>query len=121
MKLFYSFGEWKKYIISAIRNVFVGLLRILWSIIIGVVSVIAYILRAVSSFSKREPRAMLVIVIMLTVIGFLWMMNFVNERSMRVKAELQRDSISLKLDSAKQNAYRHNPFGVNHLDGDEQD
>lgn len=104
MKLFNSFKDWKKYILSAIRNLFVGLLRILLSIVIGIASIIAYIFRTISSFARREPRAMLVIVVMLTLIGFLWMMNFVNERSMRVKAEMQRDSLSLKLDSAKQNA-----------------
>ena len=119
MKLFYSFGEWKKYFVSAIRGVFVGLLRILWSIVMGLVSLIAYVSRSISSFSRREPRAMLVIVVMLIVIGFSWMMNFVNEQSMRVKAEMQRDSISLKLDSAKQNAYVQEPFVVNHWDSDE--
>ncbi len=119
MKLFYSFGEWKKYIVSAIRSVFVGLLRILWSIVMGLVSLIAYVSRSISSFSRREPRAMLVIVVMLIVIGFSWMMNFVNERSMRVKAEMQRDSISLKLDSAKQNSMvRETPRIDNHWYGD---
>lgn len=113
MKLFYSFGEWKKYFVSAIRGVFVGLLRILWSIVMGVASFLAYIFRTISSFAKREPRAMLIIVIMLTVIGFSWVMNFVNERSMRVKAEMQRDSISLKLDSAKQNSMLHS---IPHID-----
>lgn len=119
MKLFYSFGEWKKYIVSAIRSVFVGLLRILWSIVMGLVSLIAYVSRSISSFSRREPRAMLVIVVMLIVIGFSWMMNFVNERSMRVSAEYQRDSLSLKLDSARQNAYIRESMNFNHLDGDE--
>lgn len=119
MKLFYSFGEWKKYFVSAIRGVFVGLLRILWSIVMGVASFLAYIFRSISSFARREPRAMLVIVIMLTIIGILWMMNFVNERSMRVKAEMQRDSISLKLDSAKQNSMvRETPRIDNHWYGD---
>lgn len=119
MKLFYSFWEWKKYIVSAIRSVFVGLLRILWSIVMGLVSLIAYGSRSISSFSRREPRAMLAIVVMLIVIGFSWMMNFVNERSMRVKAEMQLDSISLKLDSAKQKSMLHNiPHVDNHWNGD---
>lgn len=113
MKLFYSFGEWKKYFVSAIRGVFVGLLRILWSIVMGVASFLAYIFRTISSFAKREPWAMLIIVVMLTVIVFSWVMNFVNERSMRVKAEMQRDSISLKLDSAKQNSMLHS---IPHID-----
>ena len=47
------------------------------------------------------------------------MMNFVNERSMRVSAEYQRDSLSLKLDSARQNAYILESMNFNHFDGDE--
>ena len=47
MNLFYSFGEWKKYFVSAIRGVFVGLLRIIWSIVIGVASFLAYIFRTI--------------------------------------------------------------------------
>ncbi len=119
MKLFNSFKDWKKYILSAIRSVFVGLLRIVWSIVIGVVSLVAGIFRSIGAFSRREPKAMLVIIILFTCVFFGWIMNFVNERAMRVSAEYQRDSLSLKLDSAKQNAYVQEPFVVNHWDSDE--
>ena len=118
MKLFNSFKDWKKYILSAIRSVFVGLLRIVWSIIIGAVSLVAGIIRSIRAFARREPKAMVVIALLFLFIGICWMMNFVNERAMRVSAEYQRDSLSLKLDSAKQNAYIREPF-VNHWESDE--
>lgn len=119
MKLFYSFMEWKKYTLSAIRNVLVGLLRIVWAILNGIVSLVAGVFRSIGAFSRREPRAMLVIIILFACILFAWMMNFVNECSMRVSAEYQRDSLSLKLDSARQSAYILESMNFNHLDGDE--
>ena len=104
MKLFYSFGEWKKYIVSAIRSVFVGLLRILWSIVMGVISIFAAIWKSVKAFCRREFAASLIIAAIFGVIGILWLGTFVKERTARVNAEYQRDSLSLKLDSAKQNS-----------------
>jgi hypothetical protein len=118
MRLFYSFKDWRKYILSAIRSVFVGLLRIVWSIVNGVVSLVVGIFRSVDSFSRREPNAMLVIVALFTCLLFWWITNFLNERAMRVSAEYQRDSLSLKLDSARQNTNIREQI-VNPWDSDE--
>lgn len=118
MRLFYSFKNWKEYSLVSVRKVIEGLLRIIYAIIVGAVSFLAYIIRTVNSFARREPKAMLVIVVLLICIAFGWSMNFVSERSKRIAAEMQRDSISLKLDSAKQNAVVcNNPRKVNHWDG----
>lgn len=118
MKLFNSFKDWKKYILSAIRSVFVGFLRIVWAILNGVVSFVVGVFRSIDAFSIREPKAMLVIIILFTCVNMGWIMYFVNERAMRVSAEMQRDSLILKLDSAKQNAYIREPF-ANHWDNNE--
>ena len=115
MKLFYSIREWWEYLISAIRGMCVGFLKILCSIVMGIASIFSYIGRSVNAFARREPKAMLVIVLLLLTIGAGWLLNFVNERSMRVTAERERDSLSLKLDSAKQNSMvRARPLIDNH-------
>lgn len=116
MILFYSFKDWKRYILSVVRKLFVNLLRIVWGIINGVVSLVACIFRSVCAFTDREPKAMCVICVLFGCVLFGWMLNFVNERSIRARAEMQRDSIALKLDSAKQNAYKREPFCFNHWD-----
>lgn len=107
MKIFYSFSEWWRFFLSAIRGIAIGVFKVFYSIVAGIVSVFAYIVRSIASFQRREPKALLVVVILLSAVCFCWAMNFANERSMRVNAEMQRDSLSLKLDSAKQNSQIH--------------
>lgn len=119
MVLFKTFKSWKNFILSAIKSVFVGLLRILWSIILGVISIFAAIWKSVKAFCRREFAASLIIAAIFGVIGILWLGTFVKERTARVNAEYQRDSLSLKLDSAKQNAFIGEPRGINHWDIDE--
>ena len=104
MKLFKNFKEWKDYTLSAVKDILIGLLRIVWSLIKGLISLIAFLFSSISSFCKREPIAMLVMSVILACILLCLIFTFVNERSMRVNAESQRDSISLKLDSARQNS-----------------
>ena len=104
MKLFKNFKEWKDYTLSAVKDIFTGLLRIVWSLLKGLASLLVYVFSSISSFCKREPIAMLVMAIILACTILCWVFTFVNERSMRVNAESQRDSISLKLDSARQNS-----------------
>lgn len=119
MILFNSFKDWKKYILSAVRKLFVSLLRIVWAIVNGVVSLVYGASRSIGAFTRREPKAMCVITFLLSFMFFCWLANFAKERSMRVAAEMQRDSIALKLDSAKQNAHIREPFGLNHWNSDE--
>lgn len=73
MKFFMSFRDWKNYILSAIRNVFIGLCRIVWAIGNGLVSLIAGIIRSTFAFSRREPKAMIVIVILYVVLLLIWL------------------------------------------------
>lgn len=56
MILFYSFKDWKRYIISAVRKLCVSLLRIVWGIINGIASLVAGVLRSVCAFTDREPK-----------------------------------------------------------------
>lgn len=104
MKFVYSLKEWKAFVSSAFRNVIVGLFRLVWSIVIAMTSVVHYVVKSVKDFVGREFRASLIVfsIIFLMLIG--WLTTFVSERSKCVRAEMQRDSLSLKLDSARQNA-----------------
>ena len=105
MKLFKSFKEWRKYALSAIRSVCVGMLRILWSVLFGLVSLLAYAYRSTCQFCKREFKAAFFAGLIIVLLSVCWFGTFINERGNRVYAEFQRDSLALKLDSAKQNAY----------------
>ena len=76
--------------------------RIITCIIFGVVSVFVYVGKQIESFCKREFAAALIIGTITVAIIAGWMGTFITERSARVTAEYQRDSLAMKLDSAKQ-------------------
>ena len=102
MILFKSFKSWKNYFLSAVKNVFIGFARILWSVISGLISILAFIWRSIKDFCRREFWAALVIGIVAVIIIAGWLCTFACERAARVTAEFQRDSLAVKLDSAKQ-------------------
>lgn len=105
MKIFRTFMEWWEYAFSSIKTMCIGLAKVLWSIVLGLVSIMAAVWRAVKAFCGREPKASIVIGFLYLLGAAGWLGTFMKERRERVYAEYQRDSIALKLDSAKQNAY----------------
>lgn len=70
MVLFKTFKSWKNYILSAIQNVFVGLLRIVYAFVNGAISLIVGVFRSIGAFARREPRAMFVIVVLYVILFF---------------------------------------------------
>jgi hypothetical protein len=66
--------------------------------ILGFVSIFAYIGRKIEAFCRREPVAALIITITFAIMSLGWISTFMEGR-MRIKtAEYQRDSIGYKLD-----------------------
>lgn len=118
MILFKTFKSWKEYFFNALKNLLLGVARIIWSVIAGAISVLAAIGRSINAFCRREFKAALIIGATSFFLIMLWMGTFVSERSARVTAEYQRDSLSMKLDSAKQfNHALSDP--LNHWNGNE--
>lgn len=107
MKKFNSLSEWRGYIKSSAYSMLLGLCRMLWSILLGLFSILCYVLKAIRDFKNREFRASMIIAALLLIFVTGWVTTFVNERAMRVKAEMQRDSLLFRLDSAKQNSMAH--------------
>lgn len=105
MKLFKTFKSWKTYLLSSLSSVFVGVLRILWSIVGCIISFIANVIRSAIAFCRREFGAAIVIVFIIVAIVFAWLYTFANERAARVYAEHERDSLSLKLDVVQQDSF----------------
>lgn len=93
MKLFDSFKEWWKYLYSAIKKVFVGIVRILYAIVIGFVSLLVGLFRSIKKCWKGEKLNIFLSLLVAAVI-LAWAMTFANERAMRVGAEMQRDSLA---------------------------
>ena len=104
MKLFKSFKDWREYTLSSLYAVIKNLFKLFWSCLGGAISCIVNSYTAVRAYSKREPKATLITAFLLLAAFLCCIFIFVNERAMRVKAEYQRDSISIKFDSMTQNS-----------------
>lgn len=102
MKVIYSWEDWKIFAEIAIRSFFVGIVRPLWLIVVGLISLCHYIGCVIGAFAKREFVAAMIIMTVLVVVAVAWLATFVNERSKRVEAEMQRDSIAYILQKKMQ-------------------
>lgn len=90
MKVIYSWEDWKIFAEIAIRSFLVGIVRPFWLIVVGLISLCHYIGCVIGAFAKRE------------FVAVAWLATFVNERSKRVEAEMQRDSIAYILQKKMQ-------------------
>ena len=97
----YTSEEWLDYVCSAAHSMLTGIVRLLWSVIIGIISLLVYVYRVVAAFCKREKLAALIIAFIFAVLIFGWITTFMSERAARVDAEYQRDSLSLTIDSLR--------------------
>lgn len=95
--LFDNFRQWRVCLWSGVCKAAWGLLRILTCIIFGIVSIIAYCFKQICAFCKREFVASLIIVVLFVLLSAGWLATFMSERTHRVAAEMQRDSISYEL------------------------
>ena len=119
--LFDNVRQWRVCFWAGVCKAAWGLWRIFTCIVFGVISVLAHIGRQIGAFFRREFVASLIIGALIALICGGWIFTFVTERAARVGAEMQRDSLVLRLDSAKRNS-GHLKFDVyqNHWteDGD---
>ncbi len=75
-----------------------GLWRIVSGVIFGIASVFVFIGKKIEAFCRREFAASLIIGSVAVIMIAAFTLTFVKERSMRISAEMQRDSLSYVLD-----------------------
>ena len=94
--LFYDFKAWLSYMKASVKRTILGICQIMYGIIMGIVSVFAYIGRQIEDFCKRETFAAIIIGIVICILAGGWLFSFVVGRASIKKVEAERDSISLK-------------------------
>ena len=103
--LFDNWHQWKVCFLSGCQKFLWGLCRIITCILFGIISIFVHICKQIGAFCKREP-AFAIIIGLIGFFGLICCVRFLaKERAARITAEFQRDSLLLKLDSAKQNAF----------------
>lgn len=100
--VFVSFKEWYMYLWRACKRVAKGLCQILFSLVMGIVSLLIYCGKQVEAFCRREPIAAGIVGMLFFVLTVGWCFTFVNGRAATKTAEHQRDSIGYKLDMVLQ-------------------
>lgn len=96
--IFESFKEWYTYLWKACKHFAKGIFRIVYSLIMGIVSVLAWVTRLIAAFCRRETTASVILFSLIFVLGFGWLSTYMNGKVATRTALYQRDSISLKLD-----------------------
>ena len=100
--LFDSFAGWYGYLWRSCKALVASLLKILYSIVGGLASVIVCIYKIVAAFCRREFVASLIIGVIILFLSFGWMTSYMNGKVATRTAEYQRDSIGYKLDKMMQ-------------------
>ena len=95
--LFDDWHQWKVCMWAGICKASWGLWRIISCLLFGLLSVFWWLCKQICAFRKREFVASFVIVVVILFLVFGWITTFVKERSMRVTAEHERDSVAYVL------------------------
>lgn len=96
--IFESFKDWYSHLWKVCKHLAKGVYGIIYSVIIGIVSVLAWIFRLTAAFCKRETTASVILFSLIFILGFGWLSTYMNGKIATRTALYQRDSISLKLD-----------------------
>lgn len=96
--IFESFGDWRKFFVSSVRQFFVGMFRIIYAVIMAVVSLLVYAGKQIEAFCKRETTASFIIACVILFMAVGWISTFTHGRHEAVLAQHKADSISYQLD-----------------------
>lgn len=100
--IFDSFSEWRDYLWKACRQFIMGVLRVIYSVLMGIVSVFVWIGKLIEAFCRRETVAAIVIGFFFSLILFGWVYTFTKERSAYMTAQFKADSLSYSLGQIEQ-------------------
>lgn len=100
MKIFFSVKEWWLYVKSAAIHLVKGIARIVYAVVMGVVSVIVWLWRCMVGFVRNHPSIALGGFIV--VVSVVWLLMFAQIRATKVGLEAQRDSIAYQFSYFKE-------------------
>ena len=95
--LFDDVRQWRICLWSGVCKAAWGVYRILTCILFGIASVFVWIGKQIGAFCKREFVAAFVVGLMWLMGLMGWVFTFVHERTLRVSAEHERDSVAYVL------------------------
>ena len=96
--IFETFKDWYTYLWKACKHFGKGIFRIVYSLVMGVVSILAWVAKLVAAFCRRETTASIILFSLIFILAFGWLSTYMNGKVATRTALYQRDSISLKLD-----------------------
>lgn len=99
--LFESWHQWKVCFLAGCKNFAWGTMRIITCIILGVVSIIAWLWKMACLFVEKNAKVALAGFIVIAVL--IWLLTFVSMRARAVGAENQRDQIAWQYQDFKNN------------------
>lgn len=90
--------EWQ----GCVKSAIVGIARNVWALFytlaLGLFSLIVWLIVSVEDFCKREPKAALIMGIIIVFLSVGWIMCYVDCRAQLLTAQYERDSVSIVLD-----------------------
>lgn len=93
--IFATWDDWRSYSEKAVRSVVMGVLRVIFALVMGLVSLGFAIYKRIAGFVKRH--VVFSLLVLLFVVIVCWVFTFV-KMSVNSKAyEVQRDSLSYEL------------------------
>lgn len=90
--------EWQGCIKSAIAGIARNVWALFYTLALGLFSLIVWLIVSVEDFCKREPKAALVMGIIIVFLSVGWILCYVNGRAQLLTAQYERDSVSIVLD-----------------------
>jgi Na+/melibiose symporter-like transporter len=95
--IFESLAQWWGCTVSAFRHIGKGVARLLYAIVIGIVSLFVWIGKQIEAFCKREPVAAGIIAAVFLLMSVGWIYTFTRERHATVVAQHKADSLAYDL------------------------
>ena len=96
--LFETFEEWRTFLWRSVKTCFKGLARIVYALLMGVVSLLVFCGKQIEAFCRRETIAAFIIALVILGMGIGWISTFTHERQATVVAQHRADSISYSLE-----------------------
>lgn len=94
---FDSFAEWRSFLWDAVKCFLFGFGKMLLAFVYGLISLIAYAIRQIEAFCKRETIAACIVGSLFVLMASGWIYTFVSERAVAVSAQHMADSLSYDL------------------------
>ena len=100
--IFKSFTDWWGFVRRTLFLMCKMVCRLLYAVIMGIVSVFVYVGKQIEAFCRRETIAAIIIGVVLCAMIVGWVFTFTKERTAYVTAQHKADSLAYSLDQFEQ-------------------